>query len=270
MSSKSRRNLLEKFGRLEEAPCLFLTVTYGQMVPSPDEGKEHVRAFLKRLGRDFPRLSAVWRLESQTVRARREGSVFIAHFHFILFNVSFIDMGEIQRIWGDVIPLKYWDLSGDVPREPFIRIEVPRSRNGVMWYVAKYVSKIEEPPSEERGTEVFASGFNYETKPAKPIKFWTGRCWGVFRGYLLPFAAVGADCSGRMSYRQVACMRRIVRRFQNSRGCIDKKRGFRLALSMRSGRINGFLLYTENPTAWLTNLAAVLGGRKGGAFWMIA
>jgi len=165
-SRKSRNRLIQKFARLskKKGKSVFLTLTYPQIYPNPQDAKTHLDTFLKRLARQFPLTSGFWRLEFQERGA--------PHFHLILFNLPFVDKSTIQEWWGEIIGHD----------KPFTRIELIRGWRKLMSYVSKYVAK------EGSGEYIAAggkaqgdSGFNLEP-------YLTGRFWGCHNKALIPWA----------------------------------------------------------------------------------
>ena len=202
-------------------------------------------------------------MEDQSERSEAEGRDYTPHFHLLMFGVTYIDKCLIKALWGRAVGKAHWDYSSasGLPRYPWTRIETPRSKNGCMWYVSKYCAKKDKPePNSAQEFGPDSAGFIYETKPATgPVA--TGRVWGVFNRQKLPFAKVLVESVNGLSHLEVSRMRRLVRRFQKSVGSFDGRRGFRFKLSMHSGRVTGFLIYTEDPLSWLRALDYVSGAK---------
>ncbi len=125
-SRKSRRRLLEFFARTAptNTPRVFLTLTYPSNMSDAETGKAHLRAFLERVRRRYPRASAIWRIEYQ-----ERGAV---HFHLLFFNLPFWKIESIRAAWSEII--------GE--QNPRIGIETIRSKRGSTFYVSKYVAKL--------------------------------------------------------------------------------------------------------------------------------
>lgn len=155
-SRAARNRMLELFGQLKRSSegrlPLMLTLTYPKVWnEDPTSWKRDLDTFFKRLRRQFPSCSAVWKLEFQSRGA--------PHFHILLFNVSWIDRLWCARTWAEVVA------SGDpLHIKAGTRIERVKSWKGVMAYAAKYLAK------ETRET---ATGS-------------IGRFWGVFNREGLP------------------------------------------------------------------------------------
>jgi len=124
-SRKSRRRLLEVLARTAKAtkPRVFLTLTYPSNMNDANVGKHHLRAFLERVRRRFPKCAGIWRIEYQ-----KRGAV---HFHFIFFNMPFWKASEIRIAWSEIIGEK----------NPRIHITTCRSRRKSTYYMSKYVAK---------------------------------------------------------------------------------------------------------------------------------
>lgn len=127
-SRKSRNRLMKKMARLafpkKGAKPKLITLTYPKYYPDTKTAKKHLRAFLERLRRMCPKSSAMVRLEYQ-----KRGA---PHFHLIVYGLPYLDKETLQAWWGDIIGHE----------KPFTRIEVIKSRRGVMSYVSKYVAKV--------------------------------------------------------------------------------------------------------------------------------
>ena len=124
-SRKSRRRLLEFFARTRQTdnPRVFLTLTYPSNMTDAATGKAHLRAFLERVRRRYPKASAIWRIEYQ-----ERGAV---HFHLLFFSLPFWKADSIREVWGEII--------GE--SNPRIEIKTIRTRRGSTYYVSKYVAK---------------------------------------------------------------------------------------------------------------------------------
>jgi len=156
-SRKSRRRLLEFLARTVDngKPRVFLTLTYPSNMTDAKTGKQHLRAFLERVRRRYPRASALWRIEYQ-----KRGAV---HFHLLFFHLPFWDADNIRKVWGDCI--------GE--ENPRIQIETCRSKRKSTFYVAKYMAKV--APS----ADVSLSNLPYSH---------AGNHWGYFNKPSIPMA----------------------------------------------------------------------------------
>ncbi len=125
-SRKSRRRLLEFFACTAQTnkPRVFMTLTYPSNMNDARTGKAHLRAFLERVRRRYPKASAIWRIEYQ-----ERGAV---HFHLMFFSLPFWKIESIRAAWSEII--------GE--ENPRIGIETIRSKRGSTFYVSKYVAKL--------------------------------------------------------------------------------------------------------------------------------
>jgi len=164
-SAKSRVRLMRFMARLKMTGvrATFMTLTF-RGYPSNAEAKRALHAFLQRISRKFQACSAVWRLEYQ-----RRGSI---HFHLLAFNLPYWDWKEILQAWKEC------------SHQSVARIDVQliRSRKGVMYYVSKYIGKVDK----KNGSTFFISppylhGWR---------KWRKGRFWGYHNKKLLPLGEV--------------------------------------------------------------------------------
>jgi len=152
-TSSSRRRLLKKIAKLrrDELP-IFLSLTYPAEHPTDHKiYKGHLRALYKRIERKWRGASMVWRLEFQQRGA--------AHFHCLLYGVDLVDflsavspddeneknrrLRWVDYAWDDVVK------SGDDKHLYAGCNSTPvESSRGVMWYCAKYMSKLHTAPGE--------------------------------------------------------------------------------------------------------------------------
>ena len=207
-SKKARRNLLDMTASFDIAKALeisiiiFITLTYGQEYPSARQAKRHLDNFKKRIAYHYPNASAVWKLEFQ-----KRGA---PHFHFIVFNLPFIDKYDLARMWGEVIgegKKKYWDHKiPQMPRPPFTRIEALDNPKITFIYMSKYVAKEFSTEDADRAilsdadpqgensdaemSEASEGGFNNVPNLTKNNfdTEWVGRFWGIMNRKMLPFA----------------------------------------------------------------------------------
>lgn len=164
-SCKSRVRMMKMLARLnwKEQKPIFLTLTYPGEFPNARTAKRHLRAFLKRIWHVTQTLtSAIWRLEFQ-----KRGA---PHFHIIVFGLPFIHYEVIQQLWCQVIKSE---------ERVFTRIEMLRSARQAMYYISKYMAKVEQSSFK---SAVGDSGFIHVPYLA------AGRFWGVENRKLMPFA----------------------------------------------------------------------------------
>ncbi len=163
-SKASRRNLLRHLGsidrgafRASKVRIIFVTLTYPHEWPEdPEACKGHLKAFRKRLQRQFGSFAAFWRLGIQ----RREAW----HFHLLLFILpSFGPVGELRRF----ISSCWYEVTGKVSEGHLragTRVEAVKRWKEATSYAERYMAKPEEFPEGSR----------------------TGRIWGIWNGQLLP------------------------------------------------------------------------------------
>ena len=185
-SRSSRKRMMDLFLTIaweSLTAVIFITLTYPQEFPDPSLLKEHRRRFVERLRRRFPKASSVYRLEFQ-----KRGA---PHWHFLWFGLPFLPKLDLQRIWmgciveclspEQALALERWEKNGIVPERhlrPFTRIEAIQSWRKAIYYVSKYMAKVDadvgaEGASDAVGADVGApdavgvpsglSGFNLYT-----------------------------------------------------------------------------------------------------------
>lgn len=174
-SKDSRKRLLRRTARLNATQGVFLTLTYPKRYPNAKIAKSHLRAFLERMRRRFPKSSALWRLEFQERGA--------PHFHLVFFNIPFIPFWQLRAWWSQIIR-QYID-----GQKPFVRINYLQGTKAVMSYVSKYVSKAESAAS----ASLFNNGsYLHAVKsgaiPGVLLANLPGRWWGIFNREFLPYA----------------------------------------------------------------------------------
>jgi hypothetical protein len=136
-----------------------MTLTF-KGYPSNKEAKRCFHAFLQILYRKFSQASAVWRVEYQT-----RGSL---HFHILAFNLPYWDWKEILKAWKRIT------------HQIVARIDVRlvRSRRGVMFYISKYIAKVEKRHGKT---------FFIQAPYLHGYKKWRkGRFWGYHNKKYLP------------------------------------------------------------------------------------
>jgi hypothetical protein len=164
---------------------IFVTLTYPREYPDdPELCKRHLKAFRKRLQREFGSFAAFWRLGIQRRAAW--------HFHLHLFvRPSFGPIDELRRF----ISASWYEIAGKISEGHLhagTRVVAVRRWREVTSYVERYMAKPEEFPE---GLE-------------------TGRIWGVWNEYLLPIQWETVEVSLRDAYR----IRRIYRKLARRKG----------------------------------------------------
>ncbi len=184
-SRSSRRNLMRLLNSLDRGRVslpLFITLTYPASWPeSREERKGHFDAFQKRMERRLGRFPAVWRLEFQ-----KRGA---PHYHLLVFlDVDPCELYSfVSRAW--------YEACGGICPEHLsagTRVERVRSWDGVNWYAAKYLGKLET---------------------LSPAAQSPGRFWGVWRKGLLPISYESTQLTLAGFFR----LRRVLRRYASLR-----------------------------------------------------
>jgi hypothetical protein len=189
-SRASRRNLLLRLASINrrafrafKGRMIFVTLTYPREYPEdPEVCKNHLKAFRKRLQREYRSFAAFWRMGIQ-----QRGAL---HFHLLLFvGPSVRSVGELRRF----ISSSWYEVTGKVS-EGHLRagtrvVAVQRWRE-VTSYVERYMAKPEEFPEELE----------------------TGRIWGIWNENLLPIRWETAQVSLRDAFRIRRLYRKLARR----------------------------------------------------------
>jgi len=164
-SAKSRVRLMRFMSRLkmQGVRATFITLTF-RGYPSNAKAKSCLHAFVQHIRRNFPFASAVWRMEFQ-----KRGSL---HFHLLCFNLPWWDWKDLLATWKRIT-------HQNVAR---IDIQLIKSRKGVMYYVSKYIAKVDK----KNGSTFFIS------PPYLHVgrKWKKGRFWGYHNKKLLPLGEV--------------------------------------------------------------------------------
>jgi hypothetical protein len=191
-SRTSRRNLLRRLASINRrvfksfrGRIIFVTLSYPHEYPEdPQLCKRNLKAFRKRLQREFGDFAGFWRLGIQ-----RRGAW---HFHLLLFvGPSFGTVGELRRF----ISSSWYEVTGKVSEGHLrtgTRVEAVKKWKQATSYVERYMAKPEE----------FPEGLQ------------TGRIWGVWNKELLPVQWETAQVSLRDAFR----IRRIYRKLARRKG----------------------------------------------------
>lgn len=165
-SDASRRRLMQTIGGIRrdaELP-LFITLTYPEHFPTPEQAKKHLNTFFKRLDRVFPARGSIWKLEPQERGA--------PHFHILMWGLSVADL-------FDFVPTAWYEIAGGGDEKHLSWhcgllgngnrhcVQQVQSWRGVWSYAAKYLGKTFE-----------VSGWS---------GIWTGRYWGIRHRSFIPF-----------------------------------------------------------------------------------
>jgi len=166
-SKRSRLRLMHLFATLSDAPAMFITLTYGQKYPTAAKAKTHLKSLFKRLQRENPDASMVWRIELQKRLA--------PHFHLILYGFKFISFKRLRAMWLEVIGHEYANTANGTIKCPSMKVIRMKGTRQVSAYVSKYVAK-----QEDAGT--------LDSEPYLAAQKEIGRHWGVMGSDKLPYA----------------------------------------------------------------------------------
>jgi hypothetical protein len=217
-SRSSRRNLLRRLASINRAAfralkgrMVFVTLTYPHEFPEdPEPCKRHLKAFRKRLQREYGPFAAFWRLGIQGRGA--------FHFHLLLFvGPSFGSVDELRRF----ISRSWYEVTGKVSEGHLragTRVEVAKKWKQATSYVERYLAKPEKFPE---GVE-------------------TGRIWGVWNPELLPVRWETAQVGLRDAFR----IRRVYRKLARMKGSDPLRRVTIFVRHENVVRLLGFLGYS--------------------------
>jgi hypothetical protein len=145
-SRESRKNLLRRLASINRSAfrafrgrTIFATLTYpGEYPQDPGLCKGHLKAFRKRLQREYKSFAAFWRMGIQERGAW--------HFHLLLFvGPSFGTIGELRRF----ISSSWYEVTGKVSEGHLragTRVEAMKRWKEATSYVERYVAKPEVFP----------------------------------------------------------------------------------------------------------------------------
>ena len=165
-SQASRLRLMRVIAKVKRDADLplFVTLTYPDEFPSPEESKIHLDNFIRRLQRRCPKMGMIWKLEPQMRGA--------PHYHCMVWGVSFILLSSyVPQMWfeiaggGDPNHLAWHE--GRLGHGNQHCVQRVRSFRGVWSYASKYLGKTFDV--------------------ARWDKKWTGRFWGVINPQNIPF-----------------------------------------------------------------------------------
>jgi len=191
-SRASRRNLLLRLASINrrafrafKGGMIFVSLTYPHEFPEdPVPCKRHLKAFRRRLQREYGPFAAFWRLGIQ-----RRGAL---HFHLLLFmGPSIGPIGELRRF----ISSSWYEVTGKVSDGHLragTRVEAVKRWKQATSYMERYMAKPEEFP------ESLA----------------TGRIWGIWNENLLPVRWETVE----VSLRDACKIRRIYMKLARKKG----------------------------------------------------
>lgn len=126
-SAASRRRLMTSFQRIEQAPSLFLTLTYHHNMCDAAQAHRDLKVWLARVARAYPRVGALWRLEQQQRGAW--------HFHLLLWGVKWLGAEWVRRSWSEVVG--HWC--------PQVHLKLLVNSKQACYYLSKYCAKVAQP-----------------------------------------------------------------------------------------------------------------------------
>lgn len=200
-SSASRRRLMQTISkiRLDADLPLFVTLTYPGEFPNPHTSKNHLDTLDKRIGRVFPDLGFIWKLEPQ-----KRGA---PHFHLLVWGEetrtaarAMPAVPEPQTSFREWLPRAWFDIAGAGDENHLLWhlgllsgnnthcVQRVNSFRGVWAYAAKYLGKTFEIPGWEAA----------------------GRFWGVVRRKNIPF---GEENTLDLEYSEACTIIRYQKRF---------------------------------------------------------
>lgn len=214
-SRNSRLRLLKLINKtdVKAHKWTFITLTYEKYFPHPIRAKQHLRTFLKRLYRSkyskAVKLAVLWRMEFQ-----KRGA---PHFHLLIPDCPFLPFVEIKSWWNEII-------GGSGAR---VNIKLLNDRRGAMYYVAKYMAKIE---SRE---EIAQSSSFFITVPYLPNASF-GRFWGIENRASFPMA-VGTWINVTDAWEEIEHFKHYAREHY---------------ASITRETTNGFTLFVDDAAIW--------------------
>lgn len=204
-SRRSRSRLIQqcvKVDRSKQAGALFVTLTYPSSWPADSSSwKRHLDSFWKRCQREYPHLSAIWKLEFQLRGA--------PHFHLLVYGQPFVPHAWIAEQWFEVVG------SGDeAHRKAGTEVRRVESYRHAAYYASKYLSKIQT--NGEGGAYV-------------------GRYWGVLGRRHIPVNCAERRLDPRSFVRLARVLRGVARSRRKRRGHPTKSARWLILNGARAG-----------------------------------
>ena len=216
-SSASRRRQMRLIAALErDKRPVFVTMTYPDIFTDDvARWKRDIDVFGKRLARHAPEAGFIWRIEFKERRSGASMGRVAPHFHLLVYNASYSDLRAfVPSAWYEVVGSK----SEDHLRAG-TRVERIHSYGGIMRYVGKYITKVENFPIG-----------------------WAGRVWGVIGRERLPFAP---RVIISLSEQEGKTLVRLGRKMLGLKG---KTLVFGLTWIMNAGRLLDYLEFLQGFT----------------------
>lgn len=194
-SREAQRNMFYMIARIRR-DCLpsFITLTFPKVYSdNPKDWKKSLKNFIQHLGRRFPEVSGIWKLEPQ-----KRGA---PHFHLLVWGVSCTELlAVVPWEWftlvgnGDLQHLQWHQGncgSGNIPC-----VQEVVTEKAMYHYVTKYISK-------------------------SSVEGWknVGKWWGVFFKERLPF---GEEVVFEITDENAIQIMRYMRRFTGHRSCTGR------------------------------------------------
>ena len=163
-SRKSRKRLFELCATLDwkKTRARFVSLTYHNKIPPLGITRKHLRAFIKRVWRQYGMCAVLWRLEFQERGA--------PHFHMLFFDGKYMPRDVLLRWWREIT-------EDDTINQLDIRY-IYSSRKARA-YISKYIAKL--PVDGDVSTSL-------DTVPYPAATDFLGRVWGVENRALLCYA----------------------------------------------------------------------------------
>lgn len=185
-SKEARQNMMYTISKIRR-DCLpsFVTLTYPKVFSDdPKVWKKDLHVFTMRLGRSFPDVAGIWKLEPQ-----RRGA---PHYHLLLWNVPMEELRDyIPQAWNDVVA------PGDVEHLRWHKgnignincVQEVHTQKAMYQYVTKYINK--------------AAAEDWQK---------VGKWWGMLWKSRLPFGEeVIFEINDKNAYDIIRYMRRFTR-----------------------------------------------------------
>lgn len=209
-SKGSRKRMIDTLARIDKKkirwgkyPPKFWTLTYKENVTSYGRAKRDLKVFVERMQERFPEFACVWKMEQQ-----KRGAI---HFHLMVFGVPFYPIQDKDGVTG--LQQHWSQVNGEIGVNNSFDQEIIRSINGVMFYVAKYMTKdvteddtelSEMCVSDDKRTPYSqayqAHGCHLPTMGSSmthifsQLKVSTGRWWGVYGRGNMPYGDMREIC----------------------------------------------------------------------------
>lgn len=242
-SRKSRQRMMAVMNKIRmNDPAsfpLFVTCTFPDGVPEPDEVSRIWEVFCKKVERRFPNAAMVWRKELKTRKSGEQSKgVCVPHFHVLLWNVSrVIDYAEENGKWTTLklLPEEVWEMTiyrkdeqgNKVVAQDGEIAQGGQDRLGEWWSRAWYeavgsgdyrnyqAGTRVEVIRKFNGVRCYVSKYiaKVDREEVARSPYCKGRWWGIKRRNLIPWGErVMLPCTSK----QATMLMRIARRYVRS------------------------------------------------------